>query len=115
MPFRGPVLFCLALAGAIARADECKDHVASRAGEPAPSYADVEPIVRAKCAICHRGPFLDYTTFPFVWDRTRDQAAIVDEMIRQIRSGRMPPANGPAVTEEETRRLEAWRAGGMPP
>lgn len=79
-------------------------------------YADVAPIIREKCAICHRGPFLDLTRFPFQWSESDDQGEIVDELIRRMNLtgwGRMPPPNGPPLSCDEILLVEAWRQSGL--
>lgn len=81
-------------------------------------FRDVEPIVKAKCAVCHQGPFLDFRVFPFSWDQSKDLQVLGREMARRIQTegrGGMPPVNGTPLSEPEKTELLDWIRGGMLP
>ncbi len=88
-------------------------------GEPRSlvTYRQVEPLIKEKCASCHRGPYLDLTRFPFFTDRYPDQVSLVKEFLVRAELKdplkRMPPANFPALTEAEINLLKRWLGDGL--
>ncbi len=82
-------------------------------------FAEIEPIVAQRCAVCHaRRPSFDGFAEP--------PAGVVFETPEQIRreaarihaqavaTAAMPPGNLTGITDEERRRLAAWIAAGAP-
>lgn len=87
-------------------------------------YADVEEIFQKKCAVCHKGPWLDLQTFPFAYDAFPDtqkqQSEMVQEFIRRMRLpesdwDRMPTRNAKPIEESEILKIEAWFKDGLQP
>lgn len=82
------------------------------------TYADVKPLLDSKCSICHKGPFLDTSVFPFTFYASQNQAEIVGEFIRLMKLpeddwDRMPPKNGPSISQQDIQKLEAWLRDGL--
>lgn len=76
----------------------------------------IAPIMSSKCAICHAGPYLNLTRFPFHSDRFSSQEALAEEIIRRttLTDGkRMPPVNCPALSEAELNLLQRWFDEGL--
>lgn len=81
------------------------------------SYSDVAPILRSKCAVCHRGPALSLETYPLHSDGFPTSRALAGEILRRIHLDgwkRMPPANGKPLLPAEMGLLDAWLRAGMP-
>ena len=70
-------------------------------------------LVRERCASCHRGPFLDLSTYPFFSDAFPTEKALLAESLRRARLQgfrRMPPVNYPPLTEAEIALLDRYVA-----
>ncbi len=73
--------------------------------------AEVLPIFRAKCATCHRGPFLDFSKYPFFSDLFSTEEKLMHEVALRLEGVQrkiMPPVNGKPLTPEEKQLLLAW-------
>ena len=93
---------------------------AMTAAAGAPTYRDVAPIFRAKCASCH--VLGGIAAFPLT--SARDAAAHAREILIVTRSGRMPPwppgKDSPAfvgqskriLTTQEQETIARWVRGG---
>jgi hypothetical protein len=70
-------------------------------------YADIKPIIDAKCASCHAPQTgrSDLTTFS-----TLKAASIVS--VQRAVAGTMPPSASAPLTEEEKQKLQKWADGG---
>lgn len=82
------------------------------------TWKDVRPVFQRKCAVCHSGPFLDLSKFPFHWSESTDQKRIMDECIARMRvTGwkKMPPVNAQPLTLAELRLILRWYRDGMAP
>ena len=81
-------------------------------------YNDIRPILDAKCSVCHRGPFLDTSSFPFKYDQQTDQKAIVQAFLGRMLLEennwlKMPPRNGVPMKKEEIALIEDWLKDGL--
>lgn len=81
-----------------------------------PKLKDTLPIFQTKCAPCHRGPFLDFTTYPFFSDIfTTPQELMFEVRLRILGQKKaMPPVNAPALTEAEKNLILGWIDSNMP-
>ena len=83
------------------------------------SYADVEPIIKARCQTCHASQptFTGMTAPPLgvVYD-TPEQVQALSAKIKlmAVDSATMPPANITKITEEERAILGQWIDSGSP-
>ena len=88
-------------------------------GEDAPSFhRDIESITSKRCAICHKGPYLDLQVYPFQSDRFPTPAQLGTEIYRRThleKWGKMPPINAIALSPEELALIDKWIASGMSP
>lgn len=79
--------------------------------EPAPTYADVAPILEARCVLCHsgipEGPW-PLTSYPHVADWKNEIRAEVSKCTMP------PPAAKVAITDAERETILAWILCGMP-
>jgi len=76
-----------------------------------PRFAEVAPVLAARCGACHGDPPLDgLPAFP---DHAR-AAALADRIIARIDQGTMPPAGLQALTGTERALVAAWVTGGAP-
>lgn len=84
-----------------------------------PKYADIKSIIDTNCASCHSGARpkarLDLSTYENIMSGRSVVAGSADQskFIREIRSGKMPPA-GP-LPKGDLERLTAWVNGGAQP
>lgn len=84
-------------------------------------WQDVEPIVSAKCQLCHADP-PQFTaprplvTYAHTQVRTGLGQPVHEEMVRRIfaRQMRMPPPSQPQLTEQEREIIRVWSANGAP-
>lgn len=88
--------------------------------KPLVVYKDVQTILDAKCSVCHRGPFLDTSSFPFKYDKETDQRAIVRAFLERMyledsNWQKMPPLNGVPMKKEEIDLIESWLKYGLKP
>lgn len=85
----------------------------------APTYEkDVKPIIDGKCAVCHKGPFLDLQTFPFFHIDHDNQVDVVRALIKRIDSNdkyKMPPVNGEPLSISEIQTIKKWFEEGLAP
>ena len=101
--------------------------VGATAGAAAPDYAEVAPILQARCVLCHSGDAaplglrLDSLDGIRAGSRNGPVARADDPagsaLMRRIRGEsvpRMPMTGPPWLTDEETSRIERWIAAGMP-
>ncbi len=75
------------------------------------TYAKVEPILAAKCVVCHDGKQQD------AWPMTSAAAlrAKRDEIHTVLQHCQMPPANAPSpLAKAESQRILDWIGCGMP-
>jgi hypothetical protein len=89
----------------------CPNDLPKACPSSAPVYADVEPIVAARCASCH-GPGGTEASIPLT-----SYAAISARkttVLAQIYGCRMPPASAEALTADERATLLAWFVCGAP-
>jgi len=84
--------------------------VLSACTDPPPmTFADVRPVLRARCLRCHGGG----DTVAHVSFATREEAARAGQAsIKAMRAKKMPPHGG--ISEAEIRLVERWVALGMP-
>ena len=76
-----------------------------------PAFAQVAPVLAARCGACHGDPPLGgLPAFP---DHTR-AAALADRILARIDQGSMPPAGLEPLTAAERALVAAWVAGGAP-
>ena len=66
----------------------------------------VEPLYRARCAICH-----DSATATVLASQ-QDWTDNIDQILVELKAGRMPLAGGP-LTEGQIAMIEAWQQGGF--
>jgi uncharacterized membrane protein len=81
------------------------------------SYSDVAPTILRKCAVCHKGPVLDLTTYPLYSQTFPTPRGLATEIVRRLRLDgwkKMPPVNGAPLTADEQAALEKWFMAGMP-
>jgi uncharacterized membrane protein len=79
--------------------------------EETPTFAEVEPILSARCGACHGdAPLPGLVPFP---DYAR-AAALVERIVARIQAGTMPPSGLEPLTSEERTLVEAWAEGGAP-
>ena len=83
-------------------------------GEQAVSFAQVEPIVAERCAVCHSQSPTQAPSAPagVTLDTPDEIGARADAIRRQVESGAMPPGNVTRMTDEERDLLLAWIAQG---
>lgn len=71
---------------------------------------DAKPIIAAKCIGCHSGAApkggLDFTTIATNADAT-EKAEWIKKMAAEVTAGKMPPAKGAPLTDEEKTKLLA--------
>ena len=73
-----------------------------------PTWADhIAPLYQARCAACHGG---DTAT---VLDSAAAWAARIQDIIKEVSSGRMP-LGGEILSTSEIVMIESWRDGGFP-
>ncbi len=80
------------------------------------TYQDVKPLIDSRCAICHKGPYLDLRTFPFFSDTYDTQEELLEVMIQKTERTdlkRMPPVSYPALLPEEIQLLKDWQRDGV--
>lgn len=85
-------------------------------------WGDVQPIVAAKCLLCHAEPPQFGAPRPFVdYEHTQGQhptenAPLYDIMAARInaQNQRMPPPSQPQLTDEERRIITRWAEIGAP-
>jgi len=80
-------------------------------------YTDVAPIIRARCAICHKGPVLDLQAYPLQSQNYPAGNDLATEILRRLRLTewrKMPPVNATPLTASELQKFEAWLRAGMP-
>ena len=68
-------------------------------------------LIRNRCGICHRGPFLDFSHYPFYSDRFSTERELLTEGLRRARltgDKRMPPVNYPALNADDLATLQAY-------
>lgn len=76
-----------------------------------PTFAEVEPVLTARCGACHGDPPLGgLPAFP---DYAR-AAALADRIAARIDQGTMPPVGLEPLTAAERALVTAWVAGGAP-
>ena len=86
--------------------------VASCPADDRPTYAEVEPILSAKCTdACHRPGGEEAKTLLNSYATAHVRA---NESRRQIESCEMPPSDEPQLTAGEQATLLAWIACGSP-
>ncbi len=108
-----PLLAALALAGS---------------AQAAPTFADVAPILNARCVICHTGASapsgLQLTSYDTVMAGGKGGPAVVagapaaSELVKRIkgeRQPRMPMTGPPWLTEAEVALIEGWIQDGAKP
>jgi uncharacterized membrane protein len=89
------------------------------------SFADVSPILNQRCAMCHSGPKaardLRLDSYGDIMKGGKNGTVVVpgkpgeSEIVRRIKGQRTPrmPMNGPPwLSDQETRLIEQWIAGG---
>ncbi len=83
--------------------------------EPA-KLSEVLPLFQSKCAVCHKGPYLDFTKYPFYSDIFTTPQALMNEVKQRIlgQKKKMPPVNAPTLTDLELERIVSWIDGNMP-
>lgn len=77
----------------------------------------VIPIFKSKCATCHRGPFLDFSDYPFFSDVYQTPKELMNEValrIKGLEKNKMPPVNGDPLLPEEAKCILAWINAGLP-
>ena len=83
-----------------------------------PNYReDIGPIVTERCAICHKGPYLELQRFPFYSDKYKTQIELGAEILRRIKLdkwGKMPPVNATQLSLEEMELIGKWIESGLP-
>ncbi len=82
-------------------------------GQAGPTFAEVEPILIAKCGACHGATPLPSTPTLVAYEDARAQAVRI--VIRTTEGGGMPPVGSPPCTADEIATLAAWQAAGAPP
>lgn len=82
---------------------------------------DVEPIVRAKCQLCHNRPLVGGAPYPMVTyedvtAHTDAGLALYEVMAFRVVAPQnpMPPPSQPALTEEEKQIIALWAQAGAP-
>lgn len=71
-------------------------------------------ILIKKCGVCHRGPFLDMSRYPFSSSDFNPEPILFEEFIVRIEKegfGVMPPVNGVPLTEDEKTTVLQWLRG----
>lgn len=79
-------------------------------GDELTRTAAVEILIR-QCGSCHRGPWLDFSKYPFLSDRYPKEAVLIEDSIRRMKEEgfkRMPPVNFAPVPPHEIEAVEAW-------
>ena len=81
-----------------------------------PKLKDALPVFQNKCAPCHRGPFLDFTSYPFFSDIfTTPQELMYEVKLRILGHKKtMPPVNAQALTDAEKKTILGWIDNNMP-
>ena len=93
-------------------------HVQVDAGKPAPTLAQIQPIIMARCAGCHAEqpdimPVAQLGVMLDTPERTRQYAQRIYERTVQLKT--MPLANMTQMTDEERELVGAWYLGGAKP
>jgi hypothetical protein len=79
-----------------------------------PFYADVAPIIAARCSVCHHAGGLE-TKYTFdTYAEVHDNTAIRTRILTQIYACRMPPPCAPDLSAEERRTMLKWLVCGAP-
>lgn len=91
--------------------EQCSVTAPTACPDPAPRYADVAPVLQAKCVTCHSGvaggpwPLTDY----------EHVADWQNEIRAELLDCSMPPADaGAPITKEESTLLLNWVRCGAP-
>jgi hypothetical protein len=102
--------------------------IADDSGQPivdtgVPTYTwwqDVEPIVRARCQLCHQNPpqfgaprpFVEYQDTQVLIENTPAHQVMVYRILAD--QNRMPPTTQPQLTDDEKRIIRLWSEIGAP-
>lgn len=73
--------------------------------------AAAKEILIQKCGVCHHGPFLDMSVYPFSSSDFNPERVLFAEFIERIEKqgwGAMPPVNGKPLTAEEKTIVLDW-------
>lgn len=77
--------------------------------------ADVAPVLERRCAGCHKPDGTPPALLDAAGRARYDVLRVaIDDVVRTIRDGRMPPGAPTTVTADELATLRAWRAAGAP-
>ncbi len=109
MSFRA-VLFVFLLAPLCVADEACEEVVA---GDISPTREALLAVLVPQCASCHRGPFLDFSTYPFHSTEFPTEKALLTESLRRAKLDgfrRMPPVNFAPLSAEEILLLERYVA-----
>jgi hypothetical protein len=77
---------------------------------PQPGYADVAPIIEARCAPCHFPGGVEAKVHLFATYAEIKKAGVQIDILTQIRGcpPKMPPAGSPPLTDDERATLLGW-------
>jgi hypothetical protein len=89
----------------------CSVRAPTECPDPAPRYADVSPIITARCITCHNG--VPNGPWPLIgYDHVADwQNEIRDELLR---CSMPPPDAGAALPDDERTAILVWLRCGLP-
>lgn len=94
--------FLLLLMTAWPAAAGCRDEIEA---------AQAKQVLIEKCGVCHRGPFLDMSQYPFYSSMFPTESELFAEFARRLQLetfGVMPPVNGKPLTAQEKDLVLAW-------
>ena len=77
---------------------------------PAPTWVDdIEPLFKQHCALCH-----DAQGSARILEEPQSWIDLIDTVLFNVRTGRMPLPPNPTLTPDEVARVEGWKAAGFP-
>jgi len=82
-------------------------------GNGVPTFAEVEPILIARCSACHSATPVPGAPTLITYEAA--SALAVRIVARTMDGGGMPPVGSPPCTPDELATLAAWQAAGAPP
>jgi len=89
----------------------CNATPATECPTPAPTYADVKPILERQCENCHS----DTSTGPWPLTTYQDVVDWYDLVREDVLRCSMPPRDSPPLTRAESRAILEWIECGYPP
>lgn len=93
-------------------AGSCPSDLPAACPSAAPTWVDAQPIIHARCELCHT-PGGANANLPFdTYDRVY---AVRQRVLTQVYACRMPPSGYPPLEASERKTLLEWLVCGAPP